>query len=283
MCGIAGLVTISGEPPGGGRLLRRAQAMADTLEHRGPDDAGSWESPDGVAALAHRRLSIVDLSPLGRNPMLWDNGRLAITYNGEIYNFLELRRELERDGVTFRSHTDTEVILALYDRWGLDCLNHFVGMFAFGLWDSPRRRLWLVRDRLGKKPLYYSTRNGRLSFASELKGLLADEHLPRAIDADALRMYLRVRLRAGAAYDLPARAEARTGSLPVERGRAALGPALLGPAEIRRVALRNHRDRSGARARVAVDDGRPPAVDRGRPARRLPLRRGSTRRSSSHS
>ena len=123
--------------------------------------------------------------------MLWDGGRLVITYNGEIYNFIELRRELEQRGHRFRSHTDTEVILAAYDQWGLDCLDRFAGMFAFALWDAPRRRLWLARDRLGKKPLYYASWDGGLQFASELKAILANETFPRKIDADAIRLYLR--------------------------------------------------------------------------------------------
>jgi asparagine synthase (glutamine-hydrolysing) len=142
--------------------------------------------------LAHRRLSIIDLSPLGRNPMPWDGGRLRITYNGEVYNFRELRAELEADGCRFRSQTDTEVILAAYDRWGTACLERFVGMFAFAIWDEPRQRLFLARDRVGKKPLYYWQRpDGGLSFASELKGLAADPSFPRVLDDDAVRLYLR--------------------------------------------------------------------------------------------
>jgi asparagine synthase (glutamine-hydrolysing) len=165
--------------------------MCATLGHRGPDDNGVWEADHGRVALAHRRLSIIDLSPLGRNPMSWGDGRLWITFNGEIYNFLELRRELESVGYSFRSDTDTEVILAAYDRWGLDSVNHLVGMFAFALWDCPNERLWLVRDRLGKKPLYYARYNGCLRFASELKAFLVDPQFPRRVDSEALRLYLR--------------------------------------------------------------------------------------------
>ena len=156
MCGIAGLVRRAGEVYPTHSAAAIAQAMADTMVHRGPDDAGVWESADGSAALSHRRLSIIDLSPLGRNPMAWDDGRLWITFNGEIYNFRELRKELEQAGYRFRSQTDTEVILAAYDRWGVESIARLVGMFAFAIWDTPRRRLWLVRDRLGKKPLYYA-------------------------------------------------------------------------------------------------------------------------------
>jgi asparagine synthase (glutamine-hydrolysing) len=165
--------------------------MAATLTHRGPDDVGVWESSDSSVALSHRRLSIIDLSPLGHNPMSWDGGRLWVTFNGEIYNFRELRRQLESKGRVFRSQTDTEVILAAYDEWGLDCVQRFVGMFAFALWDEPRRRLWLVRDRLGKKPLYYADTNGALRFASELKAIVADDSFPRDISDAAMRLYLR--------------------------------------------------------------------------------------------
>jgi asparagine synthase (glutamine-hydrolysing) len=193
MCGIAGLVYGAG-------ARRRvpaasvAAAMASTLSHRGPDDTGAWGSDDGIVGLAHRRLSIVDLSPLGHNPMSGDDGRLWITFNGEIYNFRELRQELEGAGHRFRSQTDTEVLLAAYSRWDLDCVARLVGMFAFAIWDEPRRRLWVVRDRLGKKPLYYSDSHGTLRFASELKAIVADtgeRAVPREIDADALRLYLR--------------------------------------------------------------------------------------------
>ncbi len=190
MCGIAGLAALTTQSSRV-RLVERARGMAECLAHRGPDDAGAWESADGRVALAHRRLAIVDLSPLGHNPMPWDNGRLQITFNGEIYNFLELRAELEAAGHRFRSHTDTEVVLAAYDQWGLDCLGRFAGMFAFAIWDEPRRRLWLVRDRLGKKPVYYSEYGGLLRFASELKSLVADEAFPRALDRESVRLYLR--------------------------------------------------------------------------------------------
>jgi asparagine synthase (glutamine-hydrolysing) len=191
MCGIAGIVRVTGEQGASRAAQALVRSMAETLRHRGPDDGGAWTSPNGAAMLAHRRLSILDLSPLGRNPMIWDGGRLALTYNGEIYNFLELRQELERAGHRFRSRTDTEVILAAYDQWGLDCLSRFAGMFAFALWDDRRQRLWLVRDRVGKKPLYYARLDGSLRFASELKALVADDEFPRAVDSTALRMFLR--------------------------------------------------------------------------------------------
>ena len=192
MCGIAGVLSTSpAGRPAPEQLIALAGSMADTLVHRGPDDHGVWRSTDGELALSHRRLAIVDLSPLGRNPMLWDGGRLAITFNGEIYNFLELRKELEAKGHRFRSRTDTEVILAAYDEWGLDSVTRLAGMFAFALWDDRLQRLWLVRDRLGKKPLYYVSDREGLRFSSELKGILADETFDRAVDHDAVRLYLR--------------------------------------------------------------------------------------------
>ena len=124
----------------------------DTLIHRGPDDAGEWWSDDGRVGLAHRRLSIVDLSPLGHQPMHLPDRGLSIVFNGEIYNFPELRRELERRGHQFRSHCDTEVILAAYSEWGSACLERFNGMFAFALYDAVEQRLLLARDRAGEKP-----------------------------------------------------------------------------------------------------------------------------------
>jgi asparagine synthase (glutamine-hydrolysing) len=190
MCGIAGYADTV--PTGTPEQWHAAGAlMCGTLTHRGPDDGDVWASEDGGVVLAHRRLSIIDLSPLGRNPMPWAGGRLRITFNGEIYNYRELRAELERDGCRFRSQTDTEVILAAYDRWGVQCLERLAGMFAFAIWDEPRKRLFLARDRFGKKPLYYAVRNGRLTFASELKAFLADPSFPRTVDRDALRLYLR--------------------------------------------------------------------------------------------
>lgn len=188
MCGIAGLIRLDGTALDPAIPL---EAMNEAIRHRGPDDHGTWRSPTGAVALAHRRLAIVDLSALGRNPMLWDGGRLAITFNGEIYNFRDLRAELEREGAQFRSQTDTEVILAAYDRWGLAALERLAGMFAFALWDEPRRRLVVVRDRFGKKPIYYGVHDGVLRFASELKALVADPAVSREIDQDALRMYFR--------------------------------------------------------------------------------------------
>src|SRR2546423_655577 len=190
MCGIAGIVDPEcREPPAA--LLHRVQTMAAQLVHRGPDDSGAWVSADGRVGLSHRRLSIIDLSTAGRGPMHSADGRLTITFNGEIYNFLELREELRRAGYCFRTDTDTEVVLAAYDCWDTECLQRFVGMFAFGLWDAATRRLLLARDRLGKKPLYYTHSRGRLAFASELKPLVVSGECPRTIDPDGLSLYLR--------------------------------------------------------------------------------------------
>ena len=186
MCGIVALFDITN-----GDLRPAIEAMNATLRHRGPDDHGAWQSPEGSVALAQRRLSIVDLSPLGRNPMSYLGGRYWVTFNGEIYNFRDIRRELEQAGYSFVSQTDTEVIMAAYDRWGLDCLQRFVGMFAFVLWDVERKRLVLARDRVGKKPLYYAEYQGRIAAGSELKAIAVDQRFPRTVNRDAVALYLR--------------------------------------------------------------------------------------------
>ncbi len=185
MCGIVGIASRNScrDP----RLLIRQR---DTLRHRGPDDAGMWWSADGCIGLAHRRLAIIDLSPLGKQPMQDIGGRLCIVFNGEIYNFKDLRRDLERQGYHFRSQSDTEVILAAYQEWGTDCVQHLNGMFSFALHDREKRRLFLARDRAGEKPLFYFIRNGRMVFASELKALMVDPEFPRHIDYEALDCYL---------------------------------------------------------------------------------------------
>mgnify|MGYP000069496234 CR=1 FL=1 len=153
MCGVVGFfkgldcAALKGAPI--------AHLMADTLTYRGPDDYGVWSDDRTGITLAHRRLSILDLSSAGHQPMVSRSDRYVIAFNGEIYNFLELRAELENDGVTFKSHTDTEVILELYAREGSKCLDKLNGMFAFALWDKNKQELFIARDRLGKKPLYY--------------------------------------------------------------------------------------------------------------------------------
>lgn len=185
MCGICGIVDLRAnvDPD----LVAR---MRDTLRHRGPDDAGLYLSPDRTAGLGHRRLSIIDLSEAGRQPMSNEDGSVWVTFNGEIYNFQELRGDLEKRGHRFRSRCDTEVIVHLYEDYGSAFPKYLEGMFALGVWDAPRRTLLLVRDRMGKKPLYYRTDGQRISFASELKALLADPAMPRRIDPQALSDYL---------------------------------------------------------------------------------------------
>ncbi len=179
MCGIAGMV---GQPDP--RLLR---GMARILAHRGPDDEGFYE--EGPVGLAARRLKIIDLVG-GHQPLTNEDESCWLVFNGEIYNFQELRDRLEKKGHRFRSRTDGETILHLYEEEGDGCLRHLEGMFAFALWDRPRQRLLLARDHLGIKPLYYRLDGGRLHFASELKALLLDPACPREIDLDALALYL---------------------------------------------------------------------------------------------
>lgn len=185
MCGIVGVGAMAPQ-------FNRAwlPIARDSLTHRGPDDAGEWWSEDGHVGLAHRRLSILDLSPAGHQPMHLAGRRLSIVFNGEIYNFKDLRTELEQRGYAFRSHSDTEVLLAAYDVWGTNCLSRLNGMFAFALYDAPRGQLFLARDRAGEKPMFYRLDGGTLYFASELKALLANPGLPRYIDPAALDCYL---------------------------------------------------------------------------------------------
>lgn len=185
MCGIAGIISEIGEHHGSELAL-----MLDALRHRGPDDHGQWVSDDRRVWLGHQRLSIIDLSEAGRQPLSNEDGTVWITYNGEIYNFQALRQQLEGLGHQFRTRTDTEVIVHAYEQWGTDCVKRLRGMFAFGLWDQRRRRLFLARDRVGKKPLFYTRVGRRFLFASELQGLLADPAVPRQVDHQALDAYL---------------------------------------------------------------------------------------------
>lgn len=183
MCGIAGIVS-QGDPD----LKKRVLPMTEAQHHRGPDDWGAWS--DEFCALGHRRLSIIDLSEAGRQPLPNERGTLRIVLNGEIYNFQSLRRELEDLGYRFRTRTDTEVVVNAYERWGTDCVKRLRGMFAFAIWDQPRRRLFLARDRIGKKPLFYTVLGGSLQFASELQALLADGRVSREVNQSAVDGYL---------------------------------------------------------------------------------------------
>ncbi|MCP4377363.1 MAG: asparagine synthetase B, partial [bacterium] len=149
MCGIAGIINFDDQAASREVVAGMVRAIA----HRGPDGQGSFA--DGPIALGHCRLAILDLTEAGGQPMSTDDGRLTITYNGEVYNFRELRGELESLGWKFRSRSDTEVVLKAYAQWGIDCLDKFNGMFAFAIWDKSKREMFLARDRYGIKPLYY--------------------------------------------------------------------------------------------------------------------------------
>jgi asparagine synthase (glutamine-hydrolysing) len=166
--------------------------MTDAIVHRGPDAEGLWQDESSGVALGHRRLSIVDLSPTGAQPMASASGRFHVVFNGEIYNFESLRRDLVALGATFRGRSDTEVLLAGVERWGLaETLRHAQGMFAFALWDAERRTLALARDRTGEKPLYWCLHDGALAFASELKALRTLPWVPTRVNPDALAAFLR--------------------------------------------------------------------------------------------
>ena len=184
MCGICGKLGLHGEKIDRDLLKR----MCDSLAYRGPDDEGLYLS--GNVGLAHRRLSIIDLSSAGHQPMCNEDGTIWLVFNGEIYDFGSLQRRLFTRGHTLKSRTDCETIIHLYEEEGTDCLRHLKGMFAFALWDENRQRLWLVRDRVGIKPLYYYWDGRQLLFASEIKALLLDPDVAREIDPEALDLYL---------------------------------------------------------------------------------------------
>jgi asparagine synthase (glutamine-hydrolysing) len=187
MCGILGIVNIGNPRPVEAGLL---STMAASMTHRGPDDAGVWIARDGLVGFAHRRLSIIDLSAAGHQPMATPDESLWITFNGEIYNYRTLRRQLEAAGYAFRSQTDTETILYLYREYGDRFIEHLDGDFALGVWDSAARKLVLARDRAGVKPLYYTICDGRFIFASEIKALLRYPGLGKSVDPQAFYHYL---------------------------------------------------------------------------------------------
>ncbi|MGE0561843.1 MAG: asparagine synthase (glutamine-hydrolyzing) [Flavobacteriales bacterium] len=186
MCGIAGIIHFNQTPV---QLLELKQ-MTDVLVHRGPDGEGHWINATKNVGLGHRRLSIIDLSDAGKQPMFYAENRYTITYNGEIYNYLEIRKELQGKGYTFKSNTDTEVILAAYDYWGKDCLHQFEGMFAFALWDEKEQELFCARDRFGEKPFYYYHNEGIFVFASEMKSILSNKIVSSSINYQQLVYYL---------------------------------------------------------------------------------------------
>ena len=190
MCGLAGVLAGRGWSPE--QLQRIALHMSGAIAHRGPDDDGVWVDATPGIALGFRRLAIVDLSAQGHQPMRSASGRYIIVFNGEVYNHRGLRRELESGGCIFRGHSDTEVILAAFDEWGIErAVRRFIGMFAIAVWDVSCQELSLIRDRLGIKPLFVYQRNGLVSFGSELKALLAGPEFDRTLDASALTSYLR--------------------------------------------------------------------------------------------
>jgi asparagine synthase (glutamine-hydrolysing) len=190
MCGIVGTLSFDGssfvvtEP--------YIAKMRDTMRHRGPDGAGVWVSLDRKVGLGFRRLAIIDLSNAANQPMCNEDGSLWVAFNGEIYNHAEIRGELESiGGHRWKTHhSDTEVILHAFEEWGIDCLHRFRGMFAIALWDGRKRELWLIRDRIGIKPLYYSIHHGRIVFASEIKAMLQDPEQGRAVNEDGFFHYL---------------------------------------------------------------------------------------------
>ena len=204
MCGITGF--LGGRQQGAGERAALVEAMANRIRHRGPDDSGAWCEEGIPLALGHRRLAIVDLSAAGHQPMMSGEGRYVIVFNGEIYNHLDIRAELQRSGhaVQWRGHSDTETLLAGFDIWGVDAtVSRAVGMFAFALWDRQARALTLGRDRLGEKPLYYGWQGSgearAFLFGSELKALQAHPVFERRIDRDALCLFMRYNNVAGTA------------------------------------------------------------------------------------
>lgn len=187
MCGIAGLWATASLPD----AEQIVGTMLDRQVHRGPDGQGIWSDPYSKVTLGHRRLAIIDLTEAGAQPLLTPDEQIALTFNGELYNFLEIRSELESLGTRFRSQSDTEVLLRGYERWGTDVLDRLVGMFAFALWDRRKQLLFIARDRTGEKPLYYSRNSSGFAFASEIQALYDLPWVSRQINPDAVSTYLR--------------------------------------------------------------------------------------------
>ncbi len=270
MCGIAGRVNFrTGAPVDRGLV----SAMCDLMRHRGPDGDGVW--CDGSVGFGHLRLAIIDLTPAGAQPMWSADGRLVITFNGEIYNFQELRARLEAKGHAFRSHTDTEVILAAYAEYGDRCVEHLVGMFAFAIWDLPKRRAVIARDRLGKKPLFFRHDKDGLAFASEVRAFFAEPSFEGRVDRQAIADYLSYQYvpAPGSAFQgvekLPA-----AHILTIEDGRCETAP-LLGPslhAEVDAVRRRGRRGGRGGTRPGREGPSRERRAARGVPQRRRRLR-----------
>ncbi len=189
MCGIAGIVSLEKGTPVKESVLTK---MRDTMIHRGPDGAGNWISSDKRVGLAHRRLSIIDLNAVASQPMCNEDGKVWITYNGEVYNHASLRKELLKKGHTFKTdHSDTEVLVHGYEEWGIEgLLKRIEGDYGFGIWDETKQKLFLVRDRIGVKPLYFSLQNGVFLFASEIKAIVAHPKVSRDVDPVAMYHYL---------------------------------------------------------------------------------------------
>lgn len=185
MCGIAGKISLSNK----NISVPEVETMCDAIRHRGPDDSGVYISPNGKVGLGHRRLAIIDLSPLGHQPMRYLD-RYEIVFNGEIYNFQEKRADREKDGYTFASHSDTEVILALYDKYREKCVDHLRGMFALAIYDEQEQILFCARDRVGKKPFKYYFDGNVFLFASELKAILTQPEYTKEVDYEAIHHYL---------------------------------------------------------------------------------------------
>ena len=189
MCGIVGLVA----PEGAVATAPPVRAMMDAVLHRGPDGEGC--RLDGPCGLGHLRLSIIDQSPAAAQPMSNEDGSLWLVFNGEIYNYLELTDELRAKGHVFRSRADSEVILHGFEEWGERCLDRFLGMWAFALWDRKARTLFCARDRAGMKPFYYTIAGGAFHFASEIKALLALPEVPRRIDSATVGLFLKYHVK----------------------------------------------------------------------------------------
>ena len=273
MCGIAGIVATDGL-----REEERARLprMRDVIAHRGPDEAGAWF--DAFAALGHRRLSIVDLAS-GSQPLGNEDGTVQIVFNGEIYNHADLRPELEAAGHRYHTRCDTEAIVHAYEEWGDDCVHRFRGMFAFAIWDAPRRRLLLARDRVGIKPLYWTVRHDRLIFGSEIKAILASGLVEPQANESGLPELLGTRYLSGEETLFTGIHKLLPGHLLVyEQGRVTTRQYLGRAGGGGRSPAGAERPRMGVTVSRAAGRVRSTAVDVGCAARHVPLRRSRQQR-----